>query len=446
LWLILGLCGCTWLGPLWIEAMRPYPSRMNDYYQDWASARNYWVGLPVYTPHSTSVPRHLGLPSNPNESIEYNAHPPTSVLLALSLGRLDYSDAVLAWNLISLAAFLAGLAIVTAALPVPRTLILPASALLTFCHPVYGNFYLCQLTLLLVTLMTAVWALDRSGRPRGAGLLLGLAAAIKLFPAYLLVYFAVQGKVRTLLATVVSFAVLTLTTVAVLGWDTYHDYLWIVLPELGKFRGFGYNLSIAGLWHKLFDPAAELGLIIPLWPSLALARYGTLLSDLLITAVVAALAYRAKTPAGRDLAFGLTVTAMLLVSPITWDVSLVFLLVPIAVIARASGRSQWMPATLILLLAVLWFPQHTLVALASMICPCRLASPAYMLGAPSVKFYALLVTFALGLAAFRAEEEQHETGDTVDQPPLADGPGSFFRRSGTLWGDVRHSGDSLTGN
>ncbi len=403
-WCVVGLTGCCWLGPLWIEAMRPRPQRVNDYYQDWASARNYWVGMPVYTPHSTSVPRHLGLPSNPVKSIEYNAHPPTSVLLALPLGRLHYTDAVLAWNLISLVAFLAGLAIVARALPVPRALILPGAAMLTFCHSVYGNFYLGQLTFLLVCLVAAVWALDRSGRPIAAGLLVGLAAAIKLFPAYLLVYFAVQGKLRALGAAVVSFAVLTLATIAVLGWDTYHDYLEIVLPELDKFRGFGYNVSIAGLWHKLFDPAADIGLISPLWPSAAVAQYGTLLSDLVVTAAVAATVYRAKTPSRRDLAFGLTVTAMLLVSPVTWDFSLPLLLVPLAVIARTSTRSQWMPVALILILAVLWFPQNSLVELASMISPYRGAlTPAQVLCAPSLKFYALLATFALGLAAFRAE-------------------------------------------
>jgi hypothetical protein len=412
-WCLVGLTGCCWLGPLWIEAMRPTSQRVNDYYQDWASARNYWVGMPVYTPHSTSVPRHLGLPSNPVQSIEHNAHPPTSVLLALPLGRLPYPDAVFAWNLISLAAFLAGLAIVVAMLPVPRTLILPGAALLSFCHPAYVNLHLGQLTLLLTGLVAAVWALDRSGRPRAAGLLLGLAAAIKLFPAYLLLYFAAQGRLKALVAAAVSFALLTLATIAVLGWDTYHDYLWIVLPELDKFRGFGYNLSIAGLWHKLFDPGADIGLIIPLWPSAALARYGTLLSDLVVSAVVAATAYRARTPVRRELAFGLTVTAMLLVSPVTWDLSLPLLLVPIAVIARTSTRSQWMPVALILILAVLWIPQNALVKLASIISPYRgAATPAQILGAPSVKFYAMLATFALGLAAFRAEGQSERL--TVD--------------------------------
>jgi hypothetical protein len=114
LWLILGLQGCLGLGPLWVQAMRPAPGQLNDFYQDWGSARNHLVGLPVYTQHAISIPRHLGLPSNLVPGIEYNAHPPTSVLLASPLARVAYPDAVFDWNAISLATLFASLVIVAA--------------------------------------------------------------------------------------------------------------------------------------------------------------------------------------------------------------------------------------------------------------------------------------------------------------------------------------------
>ncbi len=104
-WIILGVWSWTRFGPTWVAAMRPPSSKVVDFYQEWGSARNYWCGLPVYTPHSTSIPRHLGLPSNPEPAIEYNIHPPTSLLLALPLGKLNYPDAVLVWNVISLGAW-----------------------------------------------------------------------------------------------------------------------------------------------------------------------------------------------------------------------------------------------------------------------------------------------------------------------------------------------------
>jgi alpha-1,2-mannosyltransferase len=383
--------------------MRPTNGRVNDYYQDWGSARNHLVGLPVYTEHAISIPRHLGLALNPVESIDYNAHPPTSVLLALPLAGLAYPDAVLAWNVISLAAFLASLAIVAKVLPVPVSLYLPILALLMFCHPLYGNFHAGQLTLILVLLVTAIWALERSGRSYTAGLFLGAAAAIKLFPAYLAVYFATRREVRPLQAAALSFTILTLFTVLVLGCDTYHDYVCVILPHQARFRSFGYNLSIAGLWHKLFDPVGERGWMTPLWPSPVLARWGTVCSDLAITALVTMCAYQARTAAQRDLAFGITVTATLLVSPVTWDISLPLLLVPAAVIARNIEGSRWAPAVLVSILLIIWTPQILLTKLALGGRSLSVAPWTFMIGAPSIKFYALLAIFALGLAVLQVK-------------------------------------------
>jgi alpha-1,2-mannosyltransferase len=393
---------------MWIRAMRPAPDRIIDLYQDWGSARNYWGGLPVYSPHSASIPRHLGLSSNSMSSIEYNAHPPTSVLLALPLARLDYPDAALVWNVISLVALAASLWIVAAELALPWTMLPPTLALLAFCHPVYGNLYLGQLTPILVLFVTATWVLERSGRSNRAGLLLGAAAAIKLFPAYLAVYYLARGRLRPLLCATFSFLALTVVTALVLGLDTYYDYVRVVLPEQAKFRSFGYNISIAGFWHKLFNPVAGTGAVDPLWPSPALARWGTLLSDLAITTIAATLTSRARTLARRDLAFATTVTAMLLVSPVTWDFSLPLLLVPIAVIARGAGTSRlrWMPAALVLILAIDWIPQNVLTELAQAGRSFSVLSWTFMLGAPALKFYALLAIFTLGLTAFRAEKKE----------------------------------------
>ncbi len=408
-WILIGLCGCfCWLGPLCVEAMRPARGRVNDFYQDWASARNYRVGLPIYTRHSTSIPRYLGLPVNPVKDIEYNAHPPTSVLLISPFGRLDYPDAVLTWNLISLAAFLASLAILAAVLPVPRSLFLPVLALLPFCHPLYGNLHQAQLTLVLVFLVTSIWALERSGRPDAAGVLLGLAAAIKLFPAYLAVYFAARRRWRPLVAAAATAAALTLTSAMVLGNRAFVDYLRVVLPAQSQFQGLGYNLSIAGLWHKLLDPAAEVSLSPSLGTGRPLAVWGTLVSDLAVTAIVATVASRARTPARRDIAYGLALTGMLLVSPVTWDVSLVFLSLPLAVLARSAGRSGWIAPALILLVAVISMPQIALTGLALSGRPPHEAPWAFVLGASSIKFYALLAIFAMGLAASRSAEEKHE--------------------------------------
>lgn len=138
----------------------PDQDRIIDFYQDWGSARNYWSGLPIYAPHSTTIPRYLHLSANPMPSIEYNIHPPTSVLLALPLGLLSYADAVLMWNVVSLVAFITSLGIVVSVLPVTPSLLLPGIALLPFCIPVLGNLQMGQMTMILSFLAVAIWCLS----------------------------------------------------------------------------------------------------------------------------------------------------------------------------------------------------------------------------------------------------------------------------------------------
>jgi hypothetical protein len=392
--LIAGVVAWSRLGPEYVRMLRPAPRSSPDFYQEWASARNYRLGLPVYSPHAVTMPLHLGRPQADWESdIQYNAHPPTSVLLALPFSGFDLPDAVLAWNLATLVGLLVSLAMVAANLPELKSLFLPVALFLPLCLPIYGNLQQGQLTLVLVLLITAAWALDRSDRPAAAGMLVGAAAAVKLFPAYLVVYLAARGRWRGVLAAASTFAALTLATAAVLGWQTYRDYVWIVLPSLEKFRSYGFNLSFGGFWHKLFDPASERGWITPLWYCPAIARSGTLLSDLIATAVVAAAAYRARTRDQGDLAFALTATAMLLVSPITWDYSLPLLLVPLAVATRAAMTTRWPAVILLPIVVVFGLPQMKVMEVILAGQPPRIASPAFILGLPSLSFYALLTLF-----------------------------------------------------
>jgi alpha-1,2-mannosyltransferase len=284
---------------------------------------------------------------------------------------------------------------VAASLRELRALFLPVGLLLPFCLPIYGTFQQGQLTFLLVLLVTSAWALDRSDRPAAAGVLVGAAAALKLFPAYLVIYLAARGRWRGVLAAAATFAALTLATSAVLGWPAYRDYVCTVLPTLEKFRSYSFNLAFFGFWHKLFDPASERGWITPLWYSPALARCGALASDLAVTALVVIRASRATTRDQRDGAFALPVTAMLLVSPVTWDYSLPLLLVPIAVATRAAMATPWSAAPLVPILTIFGLPHRQTMELALGRGAFRFASPGFMLGVPSLAFYALLALFAL---------------------------------------------------
>ena len=217
LWLSVAFWGWVWLGPVWLGAIWPSSSRITDFYQDWGSARNHALGLPIYTHHAISIPKHLGIPADPADLIIYNAHPPASVLLVLPLAQLEYTSAIFVWNVISLLSLVLSLKIVVSEMGVRSTIVPQTAALLAFCHPIYGNFYLGQLTLVLLLLVTMIWALERSGRSTIAGALIGIAASIKLFPAYLIFFFLARGRTQAMSAALLSFLAINVLALHVLG-------------------------------------------------------------------------------------------------------------------------------------------------------------------------------------------------------------------------------------
>lgn len=214
LWLVLAGVVCWWRGPAFRRAFEPefYPPGhklfVPDFFQEWASARNRFYGLPIYTPQEITLQLYLGVQRPPNDPafIGLNAHPPASVLLCLPFAGLKFADAFALWNVLSLAFLAASAGLIVRQLDLPFSLwdLLPAITFLLLCHPFWHQMVHGQLNLLLLLLLTGVWVADRNSHPRWAGTLLGLATAIKFFPGFLFVYFvlrrdwpAVRGVARS---------------------------------------------------------------------------------------------------------------------------------------------------------------------------------------------------------------------------------------------------------
>ncbi len=182
-------------GPAFVENLQAkLPQELvPDLFQEYSSARNAFEGLPIYADQHESVRRYLGVQLNDRRShVVVNAHPPTSILLAFPLAKLDFGPAFLTWNLVSLAALAASLRVVQRQLKIPFSVwsFAPLLPLLLLCFPLWEQCRLGQLTLVLLLLITGAWAAERSGWPRLAGVLLGVATCVKLFPGFLFVYYA----------------------------------------------------------------------------------------------------------------------------------------------------------------------------------------------------------------------------------------------------------------
>src|SRR5712692_10504205 len=61
LWAVLAVASLISAGPLFVRCLQPPHDLCVDFFQEWASARNLFCGLPPYTSQHVAIERHLGL-------------------------------------------------------------------------------------------------------------------------------------------------------------------------------------------------------------------------------------------------------------------------------------------------------------------------------------------------------------------------------------------------
>jgi hypothetical protein len=442
LWLGLAVWACLFAGLSFLDAMRPgveylippdYPglpffNGRADFFQEWASARNLVEGLPIYSSQRHTIERYLGfaVPARTPMLVEFNAHPPPSVVLAVPLAWLTYEDAVFVWNLSSLAVLGVSVWLLVRGLgwPIAWWAVFPAIVLALLCTPLREHLMQGQLNLLILLLLVGTWRAERGGHGLAAGCFLGLATAIKLFPGFLFLYFFCRRSWKVIGAGLASLLLLTTLTGMILGLDTYRIYVCEILPHVAWFRVAWNNAALAGFWSKLLDPLPEVmrpwWRIEPLWYSPLLFHFAVVASCTLVTILVGLTAWRARTRVEADAAFGTAVTAMLLVSPLVWEHYLVLLVVAFALAWHSLPRSGLARGALLLAWLSLWVLSP--VALCSAVIPRGfpggLARPIDSLTVLSFQTYMLLGVLALGywgIKELRSREPDRGDFRTLDR-------------------------------
>ncbi|MBJ8343234.1 glycosyltransferase 87 family protein [Antrihabitans sp. YC2-6] len=186
------------------------------------------------------------------------------------------------------------------ALPLAGT----AAVLAVLSQPFRSTLDFGQVNAFLMVLVAVDCLAVRDRRFRG--ILVGLAAAIKLTPAIFVLYFILRRDWRAAITTFVSFVAFSLLGFALAPRDTM-NYWFDALLDPSRVGGlaYAYNQSLRGVLHR-FDPPASVESL--LWAGLAVA-----------VLVVAWQAGKRAVNAGNDVgALVAIATAGLLVSPVSW--------------------------------------------------------------------------------------------------------------------------------
>jgi glycosyl transferase family 87 len=257
-------------------------------------------------------------------------YPPFAAVVLRPLDALSARWQELSWLWIALSALVGGAVITARALlpstwPRARIGILVA---LTFPPATY-NLWHGQMNTVIFLLLAMALSDYLAGHRTRCGIILGVAAGIKLAPAVLLVVLIRRGWWRGALAGIAAGAATVAIGVGALGWSVTHQYLTSVLPVLNRDNGWIYNQT----WNGVVSRLGAHSVLTVDTPSLSLRVVSTVLSLATLVLVVIAVSRRERTRTERGAEFACAVAGMLLIGSIAWYPIYVHLLIAIAAAA-----------------------------------------------------------------------------------------------------------------
>jgi hypothetical protein len=283
-----------------------------DFAQEYAAAWAWWNGLnPNASTRSifaTCCPEHLiaiGIRELPTVPVQ-TAHPPFATLLALPLGTLSFPAARVVWLVLSVAAVAVGWYIGG---------VQPVDYATTAAIWIYA-LSIGILEPFMFALLAAALLLQQRA-PLWSGALIGLAAAIKVYPLLLLAGLLIGGRWRAVLVGAITGGSVTLLSSAIIGHNALSEWLAYTPLNTAFYVDVTWQRSLVRL-VRLVVPGTP-----PLLATLLLA--GLLTLPLLSHLRRGADAIRPMLP------------VMLLSSPLLWlSYTGVLALGPLNILARAS--------------------------------------------------------------------------------------------------------------
>jgi hypothetical protein len=327
-----------------LPLLGPQAPRADDFMDYLFAARQITTGGDPYADFvRTHVPWDWSLSSG-------YLYPPAFAVTLIPLTWVSTDLAVRIWLFLIQAAVLASLVIVYRQSGRPsRAELLALVAVLTTFFPLANTVLAGTMNSLLLLLLTAAWACWLRRRDMASGVLIGAAAIFKLFPTALFPYLAWRRHWKLLAAASATGLAGLGLGLAVTSLDHNIYYFREMLPHLAAGTGYRENQSLAGVAARLCDPntanaggsAGWCGRLID-WPAVI---------------VLLAIVWRMTSRATRSgLEFALAVTALPLISSVTWSFPLVILILPIALLVRqAVGGTMSRPQIRALLVAWVCF-------------------------------------------------------------------------------------------
>jgi alpha-1,2-mannosyltransferase len=251
----------------------------------------------------------------PNVALSGFDYPPVVAFLLQPLAWIPAHVAATLWLWLTIVCTGAAAAI-TAYELLPRTWPrIEIVALATFLYSAatynYWHGQMNPIIFMLLALALRAWLHGQQAR---FGVLIGIAASIKLAPIILIVLIVRRGWWRAGIACIATVVAGLALGMAALGFSTLHEYVTGVLPVLSAQDGWLYNQSVSGVINR----AAGHAVLVPQAGStlISLATYAVLAVMLGMLFLAVQGGERSRQVRGAEFAAGTLL--MLLAGTVTW--------------------------------------------------------------------------------------------------------------------------------
>lgn len=309
----------------------PIGTNLNDYTLDYLSGRALLQDGDAYASGRHLAEDYLPDAARYLEPEVANPHTPIHITLLTPLALLSYPAAALAWQLILILAFWMSIWLVARELW-PQRAPLAVAAAWAATPLVYASLGMGTADALTLLLLVGTWKAMRHQRWIRGGIALGVAAALRINPLFMLIPLARAAGLRTALIATTAFVGTSALGVAVLGVDRTALLVTEVQPwNFALWRGSHANVSFVGQAFRWFAP----GLWRDNGPDLESVATGLAALGIVVSCVMAL-----RTPAARSGdVFLAGIPWMVLAAPLGW-IHQVLLLVPLLLVIYESSLHE----------------------------------------------------------------------------------------------------------
>ncbi len=224
--------------------------------------------------------------------------------------------------------------------PIPIAIILIA---LSFAQPFQYALFLMQTHALFFFLAVASLILAERERPIAAGFLLACAAAVKVTPGFLVLYWLLTRRWKATLSMIAWSAVLMVVTIVAVGPHLVGTYFADLHRISGVLLVSENNQSFAAWWMGHFHPEDDV-FDVDIFPLTTAMRLGSMALMVAFTAAGGwidrqRLSLRREiSPAGVPIGAAMALVAVTIFAPIAWTHYSVILVAPVMVIVEEARR------------------------------------------------------------------------------------------------------------